>query len=114
MNTIGLYLPNIADNIEFISKLKNYFYTSYDDYDFVLFSDIIHNIQFTNLAIIQTYHLRFFQGIIIFPSVKDYLDNQNILSNNIWILIDENTDINQKELSKHQLFTIKNNEIILI
>ena len=118
MNTTNqsyaVFTKNIPQTIPFILKIKEFINATKQNYDFFIFSDIIHDIPFSDIGIMQSYYMKFYQGTVIFLDIKDYLENSNILANKIVYL--NNHSLGDINISKNdvKILTIENDTIKIL
>lgn len=109
-NSIAVFTTNIQNDYDVILKLKAFFEDIKQYSDFMIFSDHIHNIQSSHVAILQPYHLRFFQGSVVFLHINDYLANKNSLCKKFVVLSQED-DVDGELLYDCHIITMDDNQI---
>lgn len=76
----SIFTNEIDDKI--ISSIKESLKTYYSIRDFTVFSDsIIQNIS-PEYAVLPSFYLSFYKGVVVFDSHDSYLSKQNILGDN--------------------------------
>jgi hypothetical protein len=112
--TIAIFI-NDNDSIEAISVLYDFFHKDYED--FVIVSNENNKIK-TQYAVIPSIHLKFLKASIVFLSAKSYLEKQDILSNDIYVLtsVDEmlSNNIPKNRLSGIKIITLEDKTIEVI
>jgi hypothetical protein len=112
--TIAIFI-NDNDIIEAIPVLYDFFHKDYED--FVIVSNENNKIK-TQYAVIPSIHLKFLKASIVFLSAKSYLEKQDILSNDIYVLtsVDEmlSNNIPKNRLSGIKIITLEDKTIEVI
>lgn len=80
-------------NNELISNVKNFFLSNYDVIDFTIFSDnIIKDID-NSYAVLPSFYLTFYEGVILFDNIQDYESKKDLLGSDTNIYVIKNGTI---------------------
>lgn len=115
--SVAIYTSEISNNIETIWKLKLFFMQNNRADDFVIFSDIIHDVRFNNFSIVQSYEMRFFKGSVVFLNISDYEEHKNILANKILCLNMDSLDDKTRDVVNNldcELLSVTNDGIVSV
>lgn len=103
-NTLAIFTnQNDDDHVNHINTIYDFFKDQYED--FVVISDENDLIN-QHYAVIPSIHLKFFQGTVVFLSINTYLEKNDILANDIYVLT-STQDILSNHVPKNRLNDIK-------
>lgn len=114
--TLAIFInENDDEYINYVDTIYNFFQDQYED--FVIISDENDSIK-SNYAVIPSIHLKFFQGTVVFLSVKTHLEKNDILADEIYVVTSVGdiiaNHIPKNRLNNIKILSIQNNKIEVI
>lgn len=114
--SIGIYIGSNQD-LEILSKLCNFFYSTYNA-NINIFTDIDIN-AYLNIANLPTFYMMFCPYSLVFINIADFLQYQyNVVAQEIYVLTSlddlQKNYIEKNNLSNITLLTLKEEKIYVI